>query len=132
MPLPNVFTPAKRRVGRGRRHAVSSSPAPVAPLVLVAAELLAEAIQLTFDRAIALDDLNGSALRVDDNESATTYVGINSAVLIDPATVQITLMYLEYYSGGARILNAGANSGIVAVDDGGTWAGGEALPLPFP
>ncbi len=123
------FIPAPRRVHRKRR---ASAPALPVALVLVAAELLAEAIQLTFDRAIALDDLDGSALRVDDNESATTYVGINSAVLIDPATVQITLTYLEYYSGGARILTAGANSGIVAVDDGGTWAGGEALPLPFP
>jgi hypothetical protein len=76
--------------------------------------------------------LDGSAIRVDDNESAATYQGTNVASQPDPATAEVTLVFVEDYFGGAKVLTAGANTGIVADDDGGTWAGVTNLALPFP
>jgi len=58
--------------------------------------------------------------------------GILVCWMCDPdAIVEITLVPIGTASGALRI-SATAASGIVAVDDGGTWAGVTDLGLPFP
>ncbi|HEV2293361.1 MAG TPA: hypothetical protein VGR35_05865 [Tepidisphaeraceae bacterium] len=132
-PTPPDFI-ARPRPRRRRRQVVSSPPVPPAALVLVAAELDLGGpwVTLTFDRAIDVAGFVGSAIVVEDETAVTTFQGIVPATLIGPTAVRIDLSDFDPYSGAGSFLTASAGSGIVAVDDGGTWAGVTELVLPFP
>jgi hypothetical protein len=52
--------------------------------------------------------------------------------LSDPQTVNVYLVITGPYSEPNVLLSATENSGIVAADDGGTWAGVTDVPLPYP
>lgn len=127
------FISAKRRVGRRRRQDVSSSPAP-AGLVLVAAEFnyTTGSTALTFDRDIDIAGIVVADVSVNDGPDSIRYVGSGTATLATPAKVVIGLVEDGGQGSPLVTLTAGAQNGIVAVDDGGTWAGVMGVELPFP
>jgi hypothetical protein len=127
------YLPARRRIGRRRRHGVPSSPAPAA-LVLVSATYQEEAsVTLEFDRAIDVSGIDVSAIIVDDAlTTGLTFAGAGTPTIVNATTVQVTLVETGGSSGSEITLTAGANNGIVAADDGGAWPGAEDLELPYP
>ena len=50
----------------------------------------------------------------------------------DQTTLVMSVTDIEPFTDPVVLLNVAANNGIVAVDDGGTWAGVSDLPVPFP
>src|SRR5687767_1416127 len=117
------FIPSKPRVRRKRRG-VPATPPPAA-LVLVAAVYTdsPRMIRLTFGRAIDIAGLDGNQITLDDGNFGVRYVATGPATLFDATTADIELNELEPFGGTGVLLSATGASGIVAVDDGGTWAG---------
>lgn len=116
---------------RRRRRRIARAPV---ALTLVAATYTSTGPQvtLTFDRAINIDNLGPSQLLVSDApDTGQDLVG--SSILSQPnaQSVSIGLTPIGPAS-GPLLLQATDNTGIVAVNDGGTWAGVMDLPLPFP
>lgn len=109
--------------------------APQAPpgLSLIAASYLANtSVRLTFDRAIDIGAIVVSQIGVNDaDDLGLKYVGTGSATLDGPATVVVLLADDGDASGTGTTLTAGSGNGIVALDDGGAWAGVADLSLPF-
>ncbi len=134
MTPPPTFTPAPRRVHRRRKQGASSPPAPAALTLLEAAyDEVAQTLRLTFDRAIDVAGLDGGQIVVDDGAiTGTRYEAVGPATLDGPAAVVIGLLELGPTEDPGTLLSAGAGNGIVAIDDGGTWAGVTDLALPFP
>ena len=129
------FNAAKRRVGRRRRQDVSSSPAPAPPvaLTLIAAEYdTGTTIELTFDRAVDIAGIVVGDVSVNEGPESIRYVGSGAATLVTPTKVVIGLVEDGGQGAPFITLTAGAGNGIVAVDDGGAWAGVTNLVLPFP
>jgi hypothetical protein len=90
-------------------------------------------LRLQFDRAINIAALNGAAITVRDGTwDQTTYNGVSDVSVIDPQTIDLTLVPVGSWSVNEETLTATAHSGIVAVNDGGTWPGVTNLTLPFP
>ena len=90
-------------------------------------------VSLTFDRPIDIGALAGGQITVDDGAVAgILYAATGVATLTDPQTVRIELVEIGLSGGPGTRLTASAASGIVAVDDGGTWGGVSELELPFP
>ncbi len=121
---------------RRLRQRLRTRPAPAAPpvaLTLVAATYEAgAAVTLTFDRAISIAGFDGSFVTVRDEAEAMLYDATGGAELIGPAVVRLTLVPVEGDSSVGVTLTASPDTGIVAVDDGGTWGGVSDLQLPFP
>jgi hypothetical protein len=91
------------------------------------------AVVLTFDRAIDIAGLDGAQITVNDGVYVgSVFAATGAATMLTPASVRIVLEPIGEAEIGAVTLTASAASGIVAVDDGGTWAGVTALGLPFP
>jgi hypothetical protein len=88
-------------------------------------------VTLVFDRAVAIGGINVGAVLVNDEFTNETYAG-SGAVLVAPDTVQLSLTPVGAASWTNVVLDAAANNGIVAVNDGGTWPGANSLLLPFP
>jgi hypothetical protein len=121
----------RRRKSGGLAQAL---PPPVA-LALVSAtyDIDDGSVVLTFDRAVDAAELDASAITVDDGVyQGGFFVGSGPATVVNPTTIKIFLEVI----GGPTVsdveLSATGASGIVAVDDGGTWAGVTGLVLPFP
>ena len=90
-------------------------------------------VQLTFDRAIDIGALVGSTIVVNDGAmSGARWEATGNATLMGPAIVRIEVADFASATGPATVLDAGAGNGIVAVDDGGAWAGVTELELPWP
>ena len=90
-------------------------------------------LRLTFDRAISLAGFQGSAVVVDDAaDSGSLYQGTGGAFLVNGTTVEIFLVDPTPASGAGTTVTATAANGIVAVNDGGTWAGVTGVTLPYP
>ena len=126
------FTAATPRVRRKRRQPTSSPPA---ALVLVAAVYDKDAytLTLTFDRPISIADYDGDAITVnDDAQMGLSFDATGSAAVTSPDTAVLGLVEVGPSTGSGQTLTASAGTGIVAADDGGTWAGVSALSLPFP
>jgi hypothetical protein len=122
-----------------RRVRVEEPPdAPVPPpaaLTLVAAAYDSDdfSVLLTFDRAVDASGLDAAAITLQDGEFAVGgFVGSGPATVVNPATIRVFLEEI----GGPTVpdveLTATAATGLVAADDGGTWAGVTGLVLPFP
>ena len=62
----------------------------------------------------------------------TWIVPVTTGTVLNPATIQIFLEQIGSPTMSDVELWATAASGIVATNDGGTWAGVTALVLPFP
>ncbi|MEA2734154.1 MAG: hypothetical protein QOE14_605 [Humisphaera sp.] len=135
LPLPR---PRRRKRDRSLKtlapYVPPAPPPPPAALVLVGAEYAtASTVRLTFDRAIDISALNGPAVVVDDGaDTGNAYRGTGYAVLVTPASAELDLVLLGPASGSGTTLSATAASGIVAVNDGGTWAGVISVALPLP
>ena len=110
------------------------SRAVVAPtaLTLVAASYNeASWVRVSFDRAISIGAINPSQITVRDGSmDGQIFVGV-SATLISPVMVEIALAAVEPFSDEYVALYATATTGILAVNNGGTWAGVNELVLPF-
>jgi hypothetical protein len=90
-------------------------------------------LTLTFDRAIDIEGIVGGDIIVNDADiTANLYEATGPATMLSPTTVRIELIGVSESTGTGVRLSAGAANGIVAVDDGGTWGGADALALPFP
>jgi len=111
-----------------RTRGTSSAAPPGLTLVSAAYDGGDSSVILTFDRAVDISAFDGSAISL---VSGTTLFGGTTAALDGDAIVEITLVPIGSASGPLR-LSATASSGIVAVDDGGTWAGCSDMGLPFP
>jgi hypothetical protein len=113
------------------------APVVVAPppqaLVLVAASFDPDGpeVYLTFDRAIDIAGLIVGAFAVADGPDGHRLVGFESPFLIAPNQVQVLMHTVDSASGPDVLLSVEAANGIVAADDGGTWAGVSELSLPF-
>jgi hypothetical protein len=90
------------------------------------------AIDLKFDRAIDIGALDGTQVIVKDGIILGSVNDIEFAELLDEQTVRMYLQGLADYSEPNQLLDASSTTGIVAVDDGGTWAGVTELALPWP
>src|SRR3954463_4759776 len=96
-----VLTGRRKRVRvKGKISAAPPPPPPPPPppvaLVLVAAEIVgeAEAIRLSFDRAINAAALDASAIYVQrdaDLGFVEMYLGTGAAAIVDPQTIDVTL-----------------------------------------
>jgi hypothetical protein len=126
-----LSTPPSKYKHRG--HPLRRGPGAPAALTLVAATYGTGAwVRLTFDRAVDIAAISVAAITVNDDPSDEAYVGSDVATLFAPQTVQVPLVIQHGASGPGTELSATNASGIVAVDDGGTWAGVTDLALPFP
>ena len=122
--------PKFRKHGRPRSKRVKAPAA----LTLVAAAFNADEfyLTLTFDRAIDIAAIDVGQFHVFDGVfNNRSYVGDGTATLQGPAIVRVNVTELGATGAGSVTMSAGAENGIVAEDDGGTWAGVENLTLPF-
>ena len=103
------------------------------PLTLVSASFDPDGpeVYLTFDRAIDIAAIVLAEFAVADGPDGHSLVGFEAAFLIAPDQVQVLMQITGAAAGDDVLLTAGAASGIVAVDDGGTWAGVSDVALPF-
>ena len=117
-----------------RKRASVSAPTPPVALTLVSASYQEkEWVRLTFDRAIDISSLDPTQIVIDDDQfSGWKLGGQSGSTLVDPVTVQVPLDRIDNSSEAGVHLFVSATSGIVASDDGGTWAGVSDLALPFP
>ncbi len=130
MPLPPTIIPVKPRIRRRRRAVVNVVP----PLVLVSAgyEPDVPSIDLLFERDIDFSGIDVSAFTVADGVIAMcTWVGTGSYWL-GSRWVQVLFTRVGDFSGPGTLMTVGAGNGIVAVEDGGAWAGVAGMGLPWP
>ena len=124
----------QKRYMAPKGRATEAPPPPLA-LTLVSAtyDIETESVILSFDRAVDVADFDPAAITVQDGEfAAGLFVGSGPAEVVNPTTIQVFLEQIGSPTVNDVELSATAASGIVAVDDGGTWAGVTALVLPFP
>src|SRR5688572_4401193 len=122
LPAPPLFPRKRKPRAKARR---SAPPAP--PLALTLVEAIydpASTIRLTFDRAIEAVGLVGTQIVIDDGQFTNeTYQATGEVGVIDAQTIEIVVVGVGGFAGADARLTAGAATGIVAVDDGGTWPG---------
>jgi hypothetical protein len=136
MLLPLTPLVYRKRKNRQRPRRKSAPPAP-AELVLESATVVVDdelwQLTLTFDRAIALVDFDGAAITVSEDVALGLLLnGVGAVAITSPNTLVVTMVEVGPATGPGVVLNATALSGIVAMDDGGTWGGAVDLGLPFP
>ena len=126
---PQIKTPHRKRVK-------VTAKTQAAALTLVAAEYIAmdgTFLRLTFDRAVDVAGMVGSQITVDDAINLGERFAATGAVTVEsPTRVLVVLDLIGDSTGSGTTLDAGAGNGIVAADDGGTWAGVSELGLPYP
>jgi Ni,Fe-hydrogenase I small subunit len=108
---------------------------PVAPLTLVSAAYDNDSVTLTltFDRAIDIAGIVvGEDVIVDDGAITGSVYEADGATLVGPESVRFTLTGIGDSTSSITTLTATSATGIVAVDNGGTWGGVTALELPWP
>ena len=127
-----IIPPAQFRRRRGRAKGVAAA-VPGAALVLTEAIYNGgiSFVVFQFDRAVNTAGLDGAQIRVDDQPSGYWYLATGGVSVLSPNSFQILLTLGGSTTGSAVLLNVGAGNGIVAVNDGGTWAGATNLVLPF-
>ena len=91
------------------------------------------ALTLVFDRAIDIAAFVPSAITVEDpSGSGFGFVGTGVVDTPDAQTVVVEMGSTGTAEGTLDVVTATAGTGIVAVDDGGTWSGVSGLGLPYP
>src|SRR4051794_32272413 len=114
-----------RRRSRIKQKKPATRPAAVA-LTLVAASYdeNVAVLTLTFDRAVDIAGLDPSAITVKDGAlNQAIYPGTAEVTLINPTTFSIGLTVVDDYDSEETPLTATSATGIVAINDGGTWPG---------
>jgi hypothetical protein len=87
---------------------------------------------LTFDRAVNASGFVASAVIVNDGSIAPgIWGGVGPAGILGPTQIAVSLERLGDAPFGPVTLSATASTGLVAVDDGGTWAGVTDVGLPY-
>jgi hypothetical protein len=90
------------------------------------------AVFLTFDRAVDVSAFVASQVIVNDGSIAPgIWGGVGPAGILSPVQIAVGLERLGDAPVGPVTLSATALTGLVAVDDGGTWAGVTDVGLPF-
>jgi hypothetical protein len=127
--LPLIY---RRRAGKPRR--VKTAGPVVVPLTLASAtySVLAQTLTLSFDRAIDIDAIDGSAISVEDQPNGLKWNATGGATLLSATTVRLLLVEIDSATGSQVLMTATSANGIVAVDDGASWAGVSDLALPWP
>jgi hypothetical protein len=128
-----TFTFQPRKVSH-RRPRTQTPPAPSQTLVLVSASYdeSVPALFLTFDRAIDASAFVAAQVIVNDGSIAPgIWGGVGPAGILGPTQIAISLERLGDAPLAPVTLTATALTGLVAVDDGGTWAGVSDVGLPF-
>jgi hypothetical protein len=108
---------------------------PVAPLTLVSAAYDNDSVTLTltFDRAIDIAGIVvGEDVIVDDGAITANLYASDGATLVSANSVRFTLTGIGDSTSSITTLTATSATGIVAVDDGGTWGGADDVELPWP
>src|SRR3954468_12001569 len=121
----NSVIPAPPRKMRRRKDGRSTPTPPPVALTLVAAQYHEEQewVRLGFDRAIDISSLDPTQVVIDDDDfTGNRMAGVAGATLVNATTVQVPLDRVGAATESNVHLIASATSGIVAVDDGGTWA----------
>ena len=122
---------------RKRRRIKPNAPAkaPPAALNLVAASLDnpgdPSEVVLTFDRAVDSSGMDPAQVTVGTITTGGLYQGFK-ADQADPNIVHVSLTGIGEYDQSNIMMFATDATGIVAVDDGGTWSGTGGTGLPFP
>lgn len=105
-------------------------------LVLQAAEMInfePPVLRLRFDRAIDVSNVDAGQFVVEyPSGPGYKYVGDAVAGMTAPDTFDLAMEVSEPATGSQDLLSATSATGIVAVDDGGTWGGVSNLLLPYP
>jgi hypothetical protein len=132
-----IIPQALRSDRRKRRAPATSEPTPPQQELILESAAYEEgeenAIVLTFDRAIDIAGLDGAQIVVNDGVYVgSVFAATGAATMLSPARVRILMSPIGEAEIGAVTLTATADTGIVAVDDGGTWAGAVNQALPFP
>jgi hypothetical protein len=129
-PLYYPSTPPVRR--KRKAHAGATTPA---ALTLTAAAFDNDSVTLTLtiDRAIDIEGIVvGGDILVDDGAITASLYQANGATLVGPTSVTFELTGIGDSTQSTTTLTATGGTGIVAEDNGGTWAGVTDLELPFP
>jgi hypothetical protein len=134
MLLRNVPLIFRRRASRTSRRAAKAAPP---ALTLLEAEFTyvgpGGALRLEFDRAIDITSFVASAITVQDpSGSGFGFVGTGVVDTPDAQTVVVEMGSTGTAEGTLDVLSATAATGIVAVDNAGTWPGVTGLGLPYP
>ena len=125
--------PKKHRKRPPKVRKPFGTPGPVALVLVAAVYDEGPVVTLTFDRAIDIAAIDVTQIFVNDGAIMFfRYVGWDEAWLTSPTTVRVQLNGISEDPPPGVHLTADADSGIVAVDDGGTWSGVTDLSLPFP
>jgi hypothetical protein len=128
LPLPANFRRKRKLPG-----AAAEAPAALLSLLSAAYDWTEPALFLVFDRAVEISAIDGAVIIVEDAQiNFFKYDGGGGAELTGPATVKVLLVPIDDAAGAGVRLSAPATTGIIAVDDGGTWAGAAELALPWP
>ena len=88
-------------------------------------------LRLTFDRPIDASGVNGAAITQGVEEFGYLYNATGGFEMYAPNVVNFLMVQIGPWEGG-NYMNATSANGIVAVGDGGTWAGVTDTGLPFP
>ena len=122
--------------GSSRTARFPCEPLPPTALTLVAASYgpnVGPTLILTFDRAINIDNFDGSVIFVSDGLfNFTRYNAIGAFQLDAPNILRVTLGIFDEFEGPGVSLNTVGDTGIVAVDGGEAWTGATNVELPFP
>jgi hypothetical protein len=89
-------------------------------------------LSLVFDREIDASGFVASQVVVHDGSiNMGVYGGVGPAIIEAPSRFSVALTRLADAPLAPTTLSATALTGLVAVDDGGTWAGVSDVGLPF-
>jgi hypothetical protein len=72
-----------------------------------------------------------ASFTVDDGPNGYHMIGSGAPEVVSLVQVLVYVVFVEAYSGPDVLMTATADNGIIAVDDGGKWAGASGLVLPF-
>ena len=110
---------------------VAPVPPVVQPLVLQSAQFDASnVLKLVFDRAINIDQILLTEFYVNDGVyNHRVMTDGYGPLLVDPQTVQFYLTAQGTWDVADIELSASDSTGIVAVDDGGTWPGVDGMVI---
>jgi hypothetical protein len=101
-------------------------------LVAATYDVDTQSVTLVFDRAVDVSTFDPAEITLQDGiYTAGSFVGSGPATVVNPTTIQVFLEQIGSPTVSDVELSATAFTGIVAVDDGGTWAGVSDLVLPF-
>jgi hypothetical protein len=125
-----LMFPAKAPVRR-RRKGVQFSGPPAGPMLVGVSYEASGAMQLRFDRAVDVSGADTTKIVVSDASLGQMLRGTGAA---GQQTGEDAIVFLEPVGpsvGTGVRLSASVGNGIVAIDNGGAWAGVSDVEIPF-